>query len=84
MNFDKLYILVDIGCIECGEESNVLGIYTDKQRAEGMKAFIEEKYDKEGKAIGTHYFKIFEKYESDINKTILPYYVELEERDDND
>ena len=84
MHFDKLYILVDIGCIECGEESNVLGIYTDKQIAEGMKAFIEEKYDKGGAAYGTHYFEIFEKYENEINKTILPYYVELEERDDND
>ena len=28
----KLYVAVDIGCIECGEETNVLGIFTNKNK----------------------------------------------------
>ena len=28
------YIVVDIGCIECGEPSDILGVFTDRQKAE--------------------------------------------------
>ena len=27
------YVAVDIGCIECGEPSHVLGIFTNKEKA---------------------------------------------------
>ena len=30
----KLYVAVDIGCIECGESSAVLGVFTNKARAQ--------------------------------------------------
>ena len=30
------YVLVEIGCLECGNESNVLGIFTDKADADAL------------------------------------------------
>jgi hypothetical protein len=30
----SLYVVVDIGCIECGEETKVLGVFADKSEAE--------------------------------------------------
>jgi len=30
----KLYVVVDIGCIECGEDTAVLGIYKSREDAE--------------------------------------------------
>ncbi len=35
----KLFIVIDIGCIECGESTKVLGVYenqTDAMKAHGM------------------------------------------------
>jgi hypothetical protein len=37
----KKWILVDIGCIECGEKSRVVGFYDSQAEAE---KFWEEKY----------------------------------------
>jgi len=34
-----MYVALDIGCIECGEVSNVLGVFTIRKAAE---AVIEE------------------------------------------
>lgn len=52
------YVVVDIGCIECGEESSVLGIFQDKETAEK----VAEKYKKIQREnwTGQHYFEIFE------------------------
>lgn len=52
------YVVVDIGCIECGEESTVLGIFFDKETAEK----VAEKYKKIQREnwTGQHYFEIFE------------------------
>lgn len=50
------YVVVDIGCIECDEPTNVLGIFTNKQTAEEVK----EK--------GNYYTNIFEVTE--LNKFI--------------
>ena len=30
----KFYIVVNIGCIECGVSSNIVGYYDDKEKAE--------------------------------------------------
>ena len=40
---DKLYVAVDIGCIECGEESAVLGVFTDKAKA---REVLDEHWDR--------------------------------------
>ena len=33
MNNKTVFVAVDIGCIECGEDSNVLGIFATKEQA---------------------------------------------------
>jgi hypothetical protein len=30
------WVVVDIGCIECGAETTVLGVFTDQARAKGL------------------------------------------------
>ena len=52
------YVVVDIGCLECMEPSNVLGIFTNKYRA--MQVY--DKYYKLQKenCNGYHYVIIFE------------------------
>lgn len=63
------YVLVDIGCIECGEMSTVIGVYKDKQQAE-----LELKENEEVQSenwIGQHEFEIFER---ELDKTYYPYY----------
>ena len=55
---EKYYVLVDIGCIECGEESHVIGIFTDVKLAEQAKT--NHKLRQEKNWCGQHYFKIFE------------------------
>lgn len=54
----KYYVLVDIGCIECGEESHVIGIFTDVMLVEQVKT--NHKLRQEKNWHGQHYFKIFE------------------------
>lgn len=61
----KYYVLVDIGCIECGEESEVIGIYTDEKEAKRVGK--EHKKRQREHWYGQHSFEIFEIDE--INKT---------------
>lgn len=58
------YVVVDIGCLECGEASAVLGIFDDKNKAKK----VMEKYDKiQSKNLtGQHHFKIFEVKDENI------------------
>jgi len=35
------YVVVDIGCIECGEDSGVIGIFKDKDVAEQNRVKYE-------------------------------------------
>lgn len=53
------YVVVDVGCIECGEESAVLGIFTDKKKAEETMKKCEEYQSAHW--MGQHYFFIEEK-----------------------
>lgn len=57
------YVAVDIGCIECGENSHVLGIFTDKKEAEKVCDIHEEQSKN---CIGQHNFEVYEIKE--INK----------------
>lgn len=54
----KYYVLVDIGCIECGEESHVIGIFTDINKAQKSEKDHEMRQEK--KWTGQHLFEIFE------------------------
>jgi hypothetical protein len=42
------FILVDIGCIECGEESKVLGIYESEDDAKKAWLIHAKNKDKDG------------------------------------
>ena len=53
-----LYVAVDIGCIECGESSAVLGIFLDKKTAEAV--CDEHAKRQAANWHGAHYFKVFE------------------------
>lgn len=52
------YVAVDIGCIECGESTAVLGISADKDKAQTIlddaAAIQQENW------IGQHSFELFE------------------------
>lgn len=48
----KLYVAVDIGCIECGEKSAVLGVFTDLDKAEQV---LDEHDDRQFKNWGGHH-----------------------------
>ena len=59
----KLYVAVDIGCIECGESSAVLGIFTDKNKAWDV---LDEHEKRQGEHWrGQHYFDVYEVNEID-------------------
>ena len=58
------YVVVDIGCIECGEQSGVLGIFTNKKEAEKVAKKYEEIQTNNWS--GQHYFEIFEVKEEDV------------------
>ena len=58
------YVVLDIGCIECGEQSAILGIFDNKQKAKE----VMEKYSKiqSDNWTGQHYFEIVEVKEENI------------------
>lgn len=39
------YVVVDIGCLECGLGSNVIGIFTSKQEAENICKINSDRHD---------------------------------------
>lgn len=58
------YIVLDIGCIECGEQSTILGIFDDEQKAkEIMKKYDKIQYDN---WTGQHDFEIVEVKEENV------------------
>lgn len=52
------YILIDIGCIECGENSAFLGVFSDKDRAEVARTEAENLQQQNW--TGQHSFEIYE------------------------
>ena len=58
---DELYLAMDIGCIECGEKSKVIGVYTTKAEAnKAIKDYIDpnHRWGRKGR-IGQHYEEVF-------------------------
>lgn len=53
----RLHIAVDIGCLECGEESALLGAFTDLGQANAVAA---ENADRQRESWhGQHSFRVF-------------------------
>lgn len=52
-----LYVAMDIGCIECGQDSALLGIFTDKQVAESVLEIARKKQEEDWH--GQHSFELF-------------------------
>ena len=71
---EKKYIVVNIGCIECGVSSKIVGVFTNKQKAESVASACDDKYSwREG---GQNAFEVFELPEFE---TIDPEYNEINE-----
>ena len=51
------YLLFDVGCIECGEESGVVGVFTAKEVAEKHAEALNKGHGFTG---GQHSYEIFE------------------------
>jgi len=58
------YVAVDIGCIECGEESAVLGIFTNEADAKSLCA--EEEVAQAKDWHGQHHFEVLAVDELDV------------------
>lgn len=53
-----MYLVVNIGCIECGVSSNIVGLFATKDEAERVCKICNEKYTwRDG---GQHNFEVFE------------------------
>lgn len=55
---DKLFVAVDVGCIECGEESAVLGVFTSEEKAQEVLNDHMNRQSKNWR--GQHSFEFFE------------------------
>ena len=53
----KLYVVVDVGCIECEEPSTVLYVGEDLEKAKEIRFKYEEKQEQDWH--GQHYFEIY-------------------------
>lgn len=52
-----MWIVVNIGCIECGVSTNIVGVFDNKERAEAIAAEFSEKFSwREG---GQNEFEVF-------------------------
>lgn len=53
-----MWILVNIGCIECGVSSNIVGVFSNKEHAEQLCKTLDKKANwREG---GQNSFEIFD------------------------
>jgi hypothetical protein len=50
------YIVVDIGCIECGESSDIIGVFDSREMAE----WAVSDWEALGWRGGEHYYEIFD------------------------
>lgn len=58
MKKKKAFVVVNIGCIECGVISNLVGVFSSKEQAESVADVCQESFDwRQG---GQNDFKVFE------------------------
>ena len=55
---EKRYLLMCIGCLECGVDSAIAGIFTDKEEAETIATRLAKKHRWRQK--GENSFEVFE------------------------
>ena len=56
----KLYIAVDVGCINCGEKTSVMGVFTEFNKA---RKVCDEHEERQGNNWhGQHSFEVHEVY----------------------
>jgi hypothetical protein len=41
----EAWIVVNIGCIECGVASNIVGVFSDKEEADGLAKRLNETHN---------------------------------------
>ena len=58
------YILVNIGCIECGVDSDIVGIFTDKIRADELCKKLSDKAA--WRQNGQNNFEVFSTLEDNV------------------
>jgi hypothetical protein len=60
----KNFIVVNIGCIECGITSNIVGVFDDKEKADSIAKEFDNKFGwRDG---GQNAFEVFEMPELNI------------------
>ena len=50
-----VFVVVDIGCIECSEGSAVLGVFTNREHAEAVRVAARDRY-RSDEWMGEHHF----------------------------
>ena len=60
----KKYIVFNIGCLECGVSSNIVGVFKNKDKALKIKKICDEKYS--WRKNGDNDFIVFELPESEV------------------
>lgn len=70
-----MWLLINIGCIECGVSSQVVGLFSSQERAEGLRATLN---DKAGwREYGQNSYEVFPLPEAEtINDEYLEYLTE--------
>ena len=58
------YLVMNIGCIECGVSSNIVGLFADKARADAVAKACEEKHS--WRHHGQNEYEVFELPEPEI------------------
>lgn len=68
----KNYLVFNVGCIECGVSSNVVGIFNSKEKAENIARILDENASwREG---GQNSYEVFELQDDElISDEYLPY-----------
>jgi len=54
------FVLVEIGCLECGIGSDIVGVFSDQEKAEAISYKLNQ-------ATGSHYsYEVYELLEIDV------------------
>jgi len=58
------YLVMNIGCIECGVSSNIVGLFADKARADAVAEACDDKHS--WRQHGQNSYEVFELPEPEI------------------
>lgn len=54
-----MWILVNIGCIECGVSTNIVGVFDNKERAESMAEALHANKEMSWREGGQNHYEVF-------------------------